>query len=547
MNFKKLETAQKLRGGYYTEPDIASFLSAWVLEKQPTRVLEPSCGDGAFVEAISRLEHGSVESIDLCEIDPDEACVAKEKARMLGDVKVMVRVGDFLEWSLPRLEGLPKFDAVVGNPPFIRYQYLDPEVQYRSEQIFERFRLPFTKHTNAWVPFIISSLAQLLPGGRLAMVVPAEILHVIHAKSLRDFLLAQCSQVLILDPQHIWFNETLQGVVLLLAEKKKTLSSVPAMISVTPVKNRAELQGKASTYFGKCDYISGTKMNGKWMLALLSAAERSIVEELSKKPFIRPFDRVADVDVGIVTGANNFFLVPDSVIEQYDLRSFAHPMFGRSDHVQGVIYDERNHARNKAEGLPTNFLWFRDELIEQLPPKVREYIRLGESQDLHKRYKCRIRSPWYSVPSVYAASVGMLKRSHHFPRLLLNKVGAYTTDTAYRVRSKEMKDADLVVAFLNSLTALTAELEGRHYGGGVLELVPSEIEKLLIPVSQFSPSAIEELDRSFRSQMPPEELFAQQDALVLRPLGITKKNCLALLDAWIKLRDRRQRSEPAAD
>ncbi len=36
--------------------------------------------------------------------------------------------------------------------------------------------------------------------------------------------------------------------------------------------------------------------------------------------------------------------------------------------------------------------------------------------------------------------------------------------------------------FLNGLTALTAELEGRHYGGGVLELVPSEIEKLLVPV-----------------------------------------------------------------
>jgi adenine-specific DNA methylase len=547
VNFKRLETAQKLRGGYYTEPDIAAFLAAWVLEKQPRAILEPSCGDGAFIEAIARLGHKSITSLVACEIDPEEACQATAKAQRLRKVDATVVAGDFLEWSLPRLEGSPQFDAVLGNPPFIRYQYLEPELQYRSERIFKEFRLPFTKHTNAWVPFVISSMAQLRPGGRLAMVVPSEILHVIHAKSLRDFLLAQCSRVLMLDPQHIWFNKTLQGVVLLLAEKKESAAPSPAMISVTPVKDRAVLQGQASSYFDKSEYISGARMNGKWMLALLSAGERSILEELSKKASIRPFVEVADVDVGIVTGANEFFLVPDAVVEEYDLSSFAYPMFGRSDHVQGVIYDKRNHEHNRAEGLPTNFIWIRDELIDQLPPKVKRYIRLGESQELQKRYKCRIRSPWYTVPSVHAAPVGMLKRSHHFPRLILNQLGAFTTDTAYRVRPREMKDTDLVVAFINSLTALTTELEGRHYGGGVLELVPSEIEKVLVPVAQFGRSDVDDLDKAVRNGMPPEELLAKQDNKILRPLGITKKNCLALLDAWVRLRDRRQRSEPLAD
>ena len=53
------------------------------------------------------------------------------------------------------------------------------------------------------------------------MVVPVEILHVLHAKALRDFLLARCSKILILDPAEIWFKKTLQGVVLLLAERKE--------------------------------------------------------------------------------------------------------------------------------------------------------------------------------------------------------------------------------------------------------------------------------------------------------------------------------------
>ena len=65
----------------------------------------------------------------------------------------------------------------------------------------------------------------------------------------------------------------------------------------------------------------------------------------------------------------------------------------------------------------------------------------------------------------------MLKRFHHFPRLVLNTAKAFTTDTAYRIPPK-VRDTDLVFAFVNSLTALSAELEGRHYGGGVLGFGP---------------------------------------------------------------------------
>ena len=54
MNFIEFESARKLRGGYYTEPDIADFLTAWVLEAKPERILEPACGDGAFLQALGR-------------------------------------------------------------------------------------------------------------------------------------------------------------------------------------------------------------------------------------------------------------------------------------------------------------------------------------------------------------------------------------------------------------------------------------------------------------------------------------------------------------
>jgi adenine-specific DNA methylase len=375
------------------------------------------------------------------------------------------------------------------------------------------------------------------------MVVPSELLHVIHAKPLRDFLLANCSTVLVLDPQDIWFNDTLQGIVLLFAEKAE--STTVARIAVKTVRNRSELNECAQRHFVSANYISGSVMNGKWMLSLLSRSEQTLLLELASHPAIKQFKDVASVDVGIVTGANKFFLVPDSVVEEYGLQKWAHPMFGRSDHVQGVIYDNANHQANVARELPTNFIWFPKVPLSDLSDGARRYVRHGEALGLHSRFKCRVRSPWYSVPSVHTSPVGMLKRSHNFPRLVLNRLDAFTTDTAYRIESDTLSPAALVSGFVNSLTALTAELEGRHYGGGVLELVPSEIEKLLVPVAQLDRKVLTELDRAVKRRRNASDTLAAQDELVLMPLGITNTRCKILRDAWERLRDRRHRTPTA--
>jgi adenine-specific DNA-methyltransferase len=546
MNFKENESVTKLRGGYYTAPDIASFLLRWVLAARPTRLLEPSCGDGVFFRVLSALPTAPLESIQGFEIEPSEAAKARSSAESLRKIETKIHGGDFLSWSLPRLTQGALFDGVVGNPPFIRYQYLDDESQETAQSIFEAFALPFTKHTNAWVPFVISSIALLRPGGRLAMVVPAELLHVLHAQSLRVFLTQQCSRVLIFDPQDLWFEDTLQGAILLLAEKKRHSSDPFKGVGIVPTRDKSFLNGDPETYFNQTAYTNGETISGKWMLALLTASERAALQAARSNPRIATFGELADVAVGIVTGANKFFLVSDAVVQQYALGNFAHPMFGRSEHVPGVVYDEAVVLRNRQLGMPTNFIWFKDESVHELPASVRRYIEHGEAQKLHRRYKCRIRDPWYAVPSVYATSVGMLKRSHDFPRLVLNRIEAYTTDTAYRVVPKQVDDSSLVFAFVNSLTALTAELEGRHYGGGVLELVPSEIRKLLVPKLSASEGKVYQLDKLMRRGIAPELLLAKQDSGTLRKLNFTAEACEELLQAWLRLRWRRQRHEVEA-
>lgn len=538
MNFMRNETAEKLRGGYYTPTDLALFLTRWVMKREPKTILEPSCGDGVFLEALSLAGAGAAQ-ITALELDAVEAAKATNRARDLA-VEAEVLSTDFLGWALTELrDGGKRFDAVVGNPPFVRYQYLPPAFQSLSEEIFAKFRCRFTKHTNAWVPFILASMALLKPGGRLAMVVPAEIIHVLHAQSLRTFLGEVCSRIVIVDPEEIWFEDTLQGAVLLMAEKKLNSSDLSQGLGLVPVRGRSFLNEDPEALFDRPIPINGRTVEAKWTRAFLDIEVRRLLDKVEALPCVRRFADIADVDVGIVTGANKFFLVNDDDVKRFGLEPWAHPMFGRSEHCPGVIYDKKQHKANGKAGLPSNFLWFPNDEAGR-DPKVAAYVKLGESQQLNTRYKCRIRKPWYTVPSVYSSEIGMLKRSHDAPRLILNKAGAYTTDTAYRIKSLLLPAEQLVGSFMNPLTALSAELEGRTYGGGVLELVPSEIERLLIPVPALGQVDVNELDRAVRNSSMDAVLLGY-GTRVLKHVGLSDSECGMLGDAWSKLRNRRQR------
>ena len=540
MKFIEDQTAQKLRGGYYTPLDLASFIARWVADANPEKVLEPSCGDGAFFQAMANVGAFEASAITGFELDLEEAGKASKRAKGLRLRNADVRCEDFLGWAIDNMhKGGERFDAVVGNPPFVRYQFLPPQFQVRAAAIFEELGLKFTKHTNAWVPFILASMALLRPGGRLAMVVPAEIIHVTHAQSLRTYLGAECRRLVIIDPEDLWFDGTLQGAVILMAEKRCGPIGTAEGLGMVPVRGRGFLNRSPSELFAAPQTINGKTVAGKWTRALLGFDTRELFDELEARDEVHSFDDIARVDVGIVTGANKFFLVPDETVAAFALDKYAHPMFGRSEPCPGVIYDDQQHAANAKKGNPTNFLWF-DDAPNKMSKRAQQYIERGEDENLHTRYKCRTRTPWFKVPSVYSTEVGMLKRCHDTPRLILNKIGAYTTDTAYRIRTQPGQGERLVGCFINPLTALSAELEGRHYGGGVLELIPSEIERLVIPMPRKVDLDLAALDAAIRNR-PTHETLERQGKIVLGALGISKAKQAIALEGWRKLRDRRHR------
>src|SRR4051794_1598515 len=120
----------KLRGGYYTSEEVAKWLVSWAIRSAADKILEPSCGDGGFLDAAAaRLEELGRSKDDVAEaltgIDIASAEIEKARERLHkrlnGSVSNLVRENrDFFEWVQSR--PVAAFDTVVGNPPFIRFQ-----------------------------------------------------------------------------------------------------------------------------------------------------------------------------------------------------------------------------------------------------------------------------------------------------------------------------------------------------------------------------------------------------------------------------------------
>jgi hypothetical protein len=170
-----------------------------------------------------------------------------------------------------------------------------------------------------------------------------------------------------------------------------------------------------------------------------------------------------------------------------------------------------------------------------------DYIRLGEEAGVHEGYKCSIRRRWYDVPSIYVPDAFLFRQIHDAPLLVANEAGATSTDTIHRVRFKQKLSARrLAAAFCNSLTFAWAEVCGRSYGGGVLELEPREAEELPIPLEAAKGINEQRLDKLLREKGVEAALDYSDPILLGEGLGLSPGDIADVRASWVQLRDRRK-------
>ncbi|NJM78488.1 MAG: class I SAM-dependent methyltransferase [Flavobacterium sp.] len=492
-------------------------------------MLEPSCGDGVFLKEIQKgnYEYNSVTAIEFDEVEA-------EKSESIGLNKSTVINEDFNKYCINTDR---KFDLIVGNPPYIRYQYFDKEQQQYAADIFNKASLKYSKLTNAWVSFVVGSSLLLKEEGKIGFVLPAEILQVSYAQPLREFLAHFYNKINIVSFEKLVFPNIQQEVVLLLCEKNNTNSHLIEHLELRNAKELEKLDlSKLKSPKKKIDFKSN-----KWTFYFLEQEEIDFLERLQTEKKFKQFGEFAKVEVGITTGSNPFFTVPLSTVRFYNLEKYAKPLVGRSVQVPSAIFTNEDWNKNRDKEARTHFLSFPKISDLNGSNGARDYILWGEEQKINEGYKCSIRDEWQIVPSQRISEALFIRRNNKYPKLIINEAEAFTTDTMHRVNIKpNINLKSLTASYYNSLSLAFSEICGRSHGGGVLELMPNEVEKILLPYHENNLDLLPLIDKMIRQKKDISDILKITNQKILKDnFGLNHYEIELADNIWKKLSNRR--------
>ncbi len=471
---------RKARGAFFTPPEIARFLVDWAVKKSSDSVLEPSCGEARFLLAAgNRL--GALGANQLfwshqlhgIEIHRESAETAKA---VLADAALdaEIKVADFFSCE-PHM----KYDAVVGNPPYIRYQQFSGAARAKSLEAALAQGVRLTGLASSWAAFVIHASGFLKPEGRLGLVLPAVLLSVNYAAEVRRFLLKRFARVRLVMFEKRVFPGVQEEVVLLLAEgyggakcfevyQTQDLEGLSAVDTLGWTEHRPEGQEK-------------------WTPALLSPSSFSQYKALSAGDGFSPLLEWGETYLGAVTGNNRYFSLSRAEalrlrLPDDDVVRISPP---GSRHLRGLKFTHQTWDALVSNGDRCFLFHPKDSLSAA----AKRYVAQGENNHVNLAYKCAVRSQWWQVPLVSVPDLFLTYMNHDRPRIVANEARVNILNSVYGValrRGRRKLGRDLLpIASLNSVTLLGAEVVGRAYGGGLLKLEPKEADLLPMPSKEL--------------------------------------------------------------
>lgn len=452
---------RKRRGAWYTDPALARLLVADAVRRSDDRILDPSCGDGAFLVA-----HEHAVGV---ERDAKAAAAARANAP-----RAHVMVEDFFTYASGDHE---RFDVACGNPPFIRYQRFSGEDRASAAALCASMGVSISALASSWVPFLIAASGRLKDGGRMAFVVPAEIGHAPYAAPLLRHLAHNFGEVRIIAVRERLFPETSEDCWLLLADRHGESTDAFSLVVADGVLDRASLRGDAT----RVPLLEWEEQGQRLRPFLLPAEIRTRYRVRATEPDARRLADCAKVGIGYVTGDNDFFhLRPSEAAARGIPDSCLRPAVrnGRALADDSLTADHILGWRNADQP----YLLLHLDPATEPPRAVHAYLESPEGERARRAYKCRIRDPWWAVPHVRVPDGFLTSLNGVSPRIVLNHAKCVATNSVHEVHCRPgFSLAPLQRALGTALAQLSTELEGHPLGGGLLKLEPREAGRVLLP------------------------------------------------------------------
>ena len=466
--------ALRVKGQFWTPPWLAKVMAGWVTQAHPGVLFDPAVGPGTFFAAAR--ETGFAGELQGFELHANTFTDGWKLGLRPDDFR-HVRIADFISTSLSE-----KFPAIVSNPPYIRHHRLTQEQKLELKQLAQN-HLGFSLdgRVGLHVFFLLKSLAQLAPGGRLAFLLPADVCEGISSSAFWNRICQQYRLVAAMTfaDEAAPFPAVDTNAMVFLFTKEKPLEDFLWL-------RVCERDGEA---------ISAA-LDGRKPSSAVSLHHRKLAEAmktgLSRPPraqhnFGTPLSHFARVVRGIATGGNEFFFLTREQIHTHGLpEKFFRRAIGRTRDCPGDCLATADLNRLEAAGRPTWLLNLANESNEKLPTQLRTYLKSGEQAGLPEKALIKTRRPWYKMEKRTPPPILFAYLGRRDCRFILNEANVVPLTgflCVYPWDPTEVGAKKLWRALNHPDTLANLSLVSKSYGGGALKTEPRQLDQLEIPQS----------------------------------------------------------------
>lgn len=493
-------TRRRELGAFYTPVELSDILAEWAIQQPTDTVFEPGFGGCHFVESSkSKLEaRGSMEpnrQIFGCDID-DHAfeCLSKSLGHEAAD-SPNFKKADFLSVS-PLHFCEDGFDIVIGNPPYISNQKLPKEQDRLGRTTVEKWSDQKVGRANLWLYFVYHSLSFLNQDGRMAWVLPGSFLGADYAKSLRSMIPRNFSRslaVAVKSRQFLNFGAK-EKSILLLADGFGS-SSGKINIEYCEAGSLSEIKSIKEEWEQEKLVIANLEPgfnNGSF--GSIGSTTMKRYKELSSTTNAKAFGELCTIKIGLVTGDSRYLVMNAKNIDTIGLNPDEHfkPIFPRVSDAAGLEYDTSDYVSSVDSNRKCYLLDIEPKHF--CNSRVFSYVNDYPEEKKAANKTFNNKAKWYNTDDGNQPDAFLSYMTSGEPRLILNSSKINCTNSVHRIYFgllyQSITQQRLIsISMQTSYSQLSAEIECRTTGTGMLKIEPSDAKRIRILLPTALPHA----------------------------------------------------------
>ena len=450
MNKKKL-------GQFFTNPVIAEFMVKLGYSDNLKKVLDPSVGPGVFIKYLNKINSKCEKTV--FELDQNMIKLFKEN---VNDNSKIIN-SDYLKTDIKE-----KYDLIICNPPYKKFQEIDDRKQL-IEIFKNKYSIKMSGYSNYCVYFLIKSINELNINGKCVYIIPYEFLNCGYGEVIKKYLVDKkiLSKIIKFDNKIKLFNDATTTSCIILLENKNNENV--QFINVSSLEKLNLIWNDCNENNNEVFLYNYKELNykEKW-----SKYFRKKEDYLNNDNFIR-LKEIARVKRGIATGDNKYFLLNIEKIKKYNLSNcVCEPCICKSSDVDDVIFDQKKFNELKRDNKKVFLFDGRNSVTKS----DNNYIKLGESLKVNKRYLTSHRNPWYSIEEKKVAPIWISVFSRNKIKVVRNEMMIKNLTTFHGIYLNNNDDINILFCYL--LTPISHKilyLNKREYGEGLDKFEPNDL------------------------------------------------------------------------